>query len=264
MRSAPPRLAAAQTSRWADEEDEEEEEWEEEEGFYREGDECLHRPRVLWQKKWSEHDPDAEVENFGGEARDRPPEAVFSTAVTDEQPWTPNMTPGVRNKVVKTLMNIPISSDGIERKGIIGAYSDRRTTGDGKVEYLVSDEYTYLTRRIAAQRDRNICIWYENEMHWFECSPMDPGDICDIMVIHRCDSEQTPQETLPLMKISRETTDWWSDAWGKKYGGDTGGSEKRENTTNFIVMHAVILLMGSSRTGSSLPHQRRRLKFKRL
>ena len=232
LRSAPPRQAASSTLRWADMEDEdEEEEYEEPEGFYDYDptDEALHYPNTLWYKMWSEHDPDAEARSFGNEARETKirPEHAFSTACQDNEPWHLSQTPGIKKKVAKTLLDLPISVDGIERRSIIPVYSGKIRRPDGTDQLVVSDEFTYITRRIAAQRDRRICIFDDGVFHWFVCEPVEPGDISDIIVVHTVDRDAQFTETLPAIEISSETTKWWYDAWPKApYTGDTGGSEK--------------------------------------
>ena len=215
-----------------EEEEEEEEEEMDTEGFYRDGDECLHCPGIIWEKKWSEHDPDAEFAACGNEARGNNPDSVFSTKVQGNEPWIAHMSPGDKKNVIKKLMAIPISVEGFEKRHIIGAYGDRKTSSTGDVDSTLSDEYVYLTRMIAAQRTRTVAVSFENKIHRFQCTPLNPGDVTDMVVVHTCDEFVPEDELLPPLQVTPGAAECWADAWGLKYGGDTGGSEKRSDVAN--------------------------------
>ena len=240
MRSGPPRQAAASTARWADAEsdDDEEEEEIEVEGFWGNGnhDECVHYPHILWTKAWGSHDPDNEARMIGDEARRREaekvanPSAAFPTACEGNEPFTLNQTPGVKKKVVKFLLDLPLSEEGIEKRTVISAYTGKIRRNDGTEQMVLSDEYTFLKRRMDAQRTRTVCIFEEGAFHWFHCEPVNAGDISEMLVTHTIERDAQFTETLPATQVTSDTARWWLEAWPQvRYVGDTGGSEKRDS-----------------------------------
>ena len=243
---------------WADMEDsdEEAEEYEEPEGFWGnpdQHDERAHYVGVYWTKSWGDHDPDAEnlylrelaVSSKESEAKkaDRPSDA-FPKGCQNQSTYTLNQTPGIKKMVENFLFSLPVSENGVEKKTVIPRCSRKVVRDDGTVEAILSDEYTFLIRRMEVQNQRTILLAKDGVFHWFECSPEEPGTMSDIVVTHFVEANPGPAQSIVVTEPSLEARSWWTEiVESTPYFGDVGGSEKvetslrvtrrRENSRNF-------------------------------
>ena len=243
---------------WADMEDsdEEAEDYEEPEGFWGnpdQHDERAHYVGVYWTKSWGDHDPDAEnlylrelaVSSKESEAKkaDRPSDA-FPKGCQNQSTYTLNQTPGIKKMVENFLFSLPVSENGVEKKTVIPRCSRKVVRDDGTVEAILSDEYTFLIRRMEVQNQRTILLAKDGVFHWFECSPEEPGTMSDIVVTHFVEANPGPAQSIVVTEPSLEARSWWTEiVESTPYFGDVGGSEKvetslrvtrrRENSRNF-------------------------------